>query len=117
MSVIARTLIVFGSLIVIGPFVTAQGQDESFPVRSSFTLPEQLRGPGALLEEAGIEIVYGPNSVPPPEGISEAAKQVWASLPQVPLQADDPDQLAALRSFVNQMDDAAFEQLRAPCSM
>ena len=53
MSVIARTLIVFGSLIVTGTFVTAQGQDESFPVRSSFTLPEQLRGPGALLEEAG----------------------------------------------------------------
>ena len=92
-------------------------QEQSLAVRSSFTLPEQLRGPGALLEEAGIEIVYGPNSVPPPEGISEAAKQVWASLPQVPLQADDPDQLAALRSFVNQIDDATFEQLRAPYSM
>jgi len=92
-------------------------QEQSLPVRSSFTLPEQLRGPGALLEEAGIEIVYGPNSVPPPDGISEAAKQVWASLPQVPLQADDPDQLAALRSFVNQIDDATFEQLRAPYSM
>ncbi len=117
MSVIARTIIIFGLLIFIGTFVTAQGQDDSFPVRSSFTLPEQLRGPGALLEEAGIEIVYGPNSVPPPEGISEAAKQVWASLPQVPLQADDPDQLAALRSFVNQIDDAAFEQLRAPYAM
>ncbi len=117
MSVIARTIIIFGLLIFIGTFVTAQGQDDSFPVRSSFTLPEQLRGPGALLEEAGIEIVYGPNSVPPPEGISEAAKQVWASLPQVPLQADDPDQLAALRSFVNQIDDAAFEQHRARYSM
>ena len=28
-----------------------------------------------------------------------------------------PDQLAALRRFVNQIDDAAFEQLRAPYSM
>ncbi len=58
------------------PEEVAQGaaiQEQSIPVRSSFTLPEQLRGPGALLEEAGIEIVYGPNSVPPPEGIRDAA--------------------------------------------
>ncbi len=95
----------------------AQGQDETLPVRNSFTLPDQLRGPGALLEEAGIEVVYGPNSVPPPEGISEAAKAVWPSLPQVPFYPEDPDRLGALRSFVNLIDDATFEQLRTPYSM
>jgi acetyl esterase/lipase len=102
------------------PEEAAQGaaiQEQSIPVRSSFTLPEQLRGPGALLEEAGIEIVYGPNSVPPPEGISEAAKAMWASLPQVPFYPQDPDRTAALRSFVNLIDDATFEQLRTPYSM
>ena len=96
---------------------TAQGQDEGIPVRSSFTLPEQLRVPGALLEETGIAIVYGPNSVPPPEGISEAAKAGWVNLPQVPFYPEDPDRTAALRSFVNLINDAAFEQLRAPYSM
>ncbi len=95
----------------------AQVQDDSFPVRSSFTLPDQLRGPGALLEEAGIEVVYGPNSVPPPEGISEAAKKVWRNLPQVPFYPQDPDRTAALRGFVNLIDDATFEQLRTPYSM
>ncbi len=94
-----------------------QGQDERFPQRSQFTLPDQLRGPGALLEEAGIEVVYGPNSVSPPEGISEAAKAAWPDLPQVPFYPEDPDRLAALRSFVNLIDDAAFEQLRTPYSM
>ncbi len=95
----------------------AQVQDERIPERSSFTLPDQLRGPGALLEEAGIEVVYGPNSVPPPEGISEAAKAVWPNLPQVPFYPQDPDRTAALRSFVNLIDDATFEQLRTPYSM
>ncbi len=117
MIVIARMIIIFGLLILVGTFVTAQGQDERIPVRTSFTFPEQLRGPAAVLEEAGIEIVIGPNSVPPSEGISEAAKAAWANLPQVPFYPEDPERTAALRSFANLLDDAAFEQLRAPFSM
>jgi acetyl esterase/lipase len=69
------------------------------------------------LEEAGVKIIYGPNSVLPPEGISEAAKKVWPNLPQVPLQAHDLEKLAALRKFVNFLDDAAFEKLKTPYSM
>lgn len=29
-----------------------------------------------VLEDAGIDIVYGPNSVPAPEGISDEAKKM-----------------------------------------
>jgi acetyl esterase/lipase len=38
-------------------------------------------------------------------------------LPQVPFYPQDPERTAALRSFVNLLDDAAFEQLRTPFSM
>jgi acetyl esterase/lipase len=69
------------------------------------------------LEEAGINIIYGPNSVPAPKGISAAARKVWPNLPQVPLQAHDLEKLAALRKFVNFLDDATFEKLKTPYSM
>ena len=94
----------------------APTQGPDIPVRTSFTLPEQMRGPAALLEEAGVEIVYGPNSVPPPDVISDAAKAAWLNLPQVPT-SPDPDRLPALRSMALLVEDAAFEQLRAPFSM
>jgi acetyl esterase/lipase len=91
--------------------------NESFPERNTFTLPAQLKALGKGLEEAGVKIIYGPNSVPAPEGISDAAKKVWVNLPQVPLQAHDVKKLAALRKFVNAIDDATFEKLKASYSM
>ena len=91
--------------------------DETLPKRETFTLPTQMKELAKGLEEAGIKIIYGANSVPPPEGISEAAKKVWANLPQVPLQAHDLKKLAALRKFVNLFDDATFEKLKTPYSM
>jgi acetyl esterase/lipase len=69
------------------------------------------------LEEAGINIIYGPNSVPPPDGISEAAKKVWSNLPQVPLPVNDLKKLAALRKFTNFIEDATFEKLKTPYLM
>ncbi len=117
MGVIARTCVVLGLLIVIGTFVTARGQDETLPKRTTFTLPPQMEGLAKGLEEAGIHIVYGPNSVPAPEGISEAARQVWSSLPQVPLPADDPEKLAAVREFTFGLENASFEQLRTRYSI
>jgi acetyl esterase/lipase len=96
---------------------TAQAQEKTIPKREAFTLPLQLKGFAKGLEEAGINIVYGPNSVPPPEGISEAAKKIWQLLPQVPLQAQDLNKLAALRKFVNSIDDVTFEKLKTPYSM
>ena len=67
--------------------------------RETFTLPPVVEPIAKVMEEAGINIVYGPNSVPPPPGISEEAKAVWANLPQVPIPADDPEKLAAVREF------------------
>jgi len=61
----------------------------TIPERKTFTMPAQLKVAGKILEEAGIHIVYGPNSVPPPEGISEEAKAMWRQVPQVPLQGHD----------------------------
>ncbi len=96
---------------------TDEGQDDRFPRRTSFTLPLQLESYAAGLEEAGVNIVYGPNSVQPGEGISQSARLMWADLPQVPLQAEDLATLSALRNFVNLLDDAAYEQLRASYSL
>ncbi len=83
--------------------------DEMIPKRETFTRPPELEPLAKVMEEAGINIVYGPNSVPPPEGISKEAKAMWASLPQVPLQADDPEKLAAVRKFVILGDNIPFE--------
>jgi acetyl esterase/lipase len=114
---VGKKCILLGLLLVIATSVAAQAQDKSIPKRETFTLPAQMKALGKGLEEAGVKIIYGPNSVPPPEGISEAAKKVWPLLPQVPLQAHNLDQLAALRSFVNTLDDAAYEKLKAHYSM
>ncbi len=114
--VFRKTWILLGLLLAIAG-AAAQGQDETLPERKIFTFPAQLKGAAKGLEGAGVKIIYGENSVPPPEGISEAAKKVWQSLPQVPLQAHDLKKLAALREFVNFLDDATFEKLTAHYSM
>jgi acetyl esterase/lipase len=117
MAVIRKMLILIGVFLVSTISVNALAQDETIPKRETFTVPAQLKGFGKGLEEAGVKIIYGPNSVSPPEGISEAAKKVWPFLPQVPLQAQDLKKLAALRKFVNSIDDATFEKLKTPYSM
>ncbi len=104
-------------LSMIGLLVTGVVSAKDLPKRQTFTLPAQMKPLAKGLEKAGVKIIYGPNSVPPPEGISEAAKKVWPNLPQVPLQAKDPKKLAALRKFVNLIDDATFEKLKSPYSM
>jgi acetyl esterase/lipase len=111
------TLCLALGILTLAMSATAQGQDNTIPKREAFTLPVQMQGLGKGLEEAGVKIIYGPNSVPPPVGISAAAKKVWPNLPQVPLQAHDLKKLAELRKFVNFIDDAAFEKLKAPYSM
>ncbi len=104
-------------LSMIGLLVTGVVSAQDLPKRQTFTLPAQMKPLAKGLEKAGVKIIYGPNSVPPPEGISEAAKKVWPNLPQVPLQAHDLKKLAALRKFVNLIDDATFEKLKSPYSM
>jgi acetyl esterase/lipase len=117
MIVNRKKWILLGLLLTIPLFAVAQGQDETLPKRETFTLPSQMKGFAKGLEEVDIKIIYGANSVPPPDGISEAAKKVWPNLPQVPLQAHDLKQLAEVRKFVNLIDDAAFEKLKTPYSM
>ncbi len=74
MTGIGKTWISLGLLFVISTSAFAQG---TIPERKTFTWPAQLKGVTKILEEAGIHIVYGPNPVPPPEGISEEAKAMW----------------------------------------
>ena len=70
-----------------------------------------------MLQEAGIKIIFGPNSVTAPEGISEAAKKMWLELPQLPLQGHDLKQLAAIREFSALGENAAFDKLKSHYSM
>jgi len=104
-------------LSMIGLLVSGVVSAQDLPKRESFTLPPQMKPLAKGLEEAGINIIYGPNSVPAPKGISAAARKVWPNLPQVPLQAHELEKLAALRKFVNFLDDATFEKLKTPYSM
>ncbi len=104
-------------LSMIGLLVTGVVSAQDLPKRETFTLPPQMKPLAKGLEEAGINIIYGPNSVPAPKGISAAARKVWPNLPQVPLQAHELEKLAALRKFVNFLDDATFEKLKTPYSM
>lgn len=82
--------------------------EKPFLERTTFTLPPQMKELAKVLEDAGVNIVYGPNSVPPPEGISPEAKKMWAMLPQLPLQAHDAKKLAAIRKMMAIGEKAAF---------
>jgi len=117
MVVNRKRWILLGLLLVVAMSATAQAQDKTIPKRETFTLPAQMKALAKGLEQAGVKIIYGANSVPAPEGISDAAKKVWPNLPQVPLQAHDMKKLAELRKFVNFIDDATFEKLKAHYSM
>lgn len=83
-----------------------------FPERTVFYMPEQTREAAQVLEEAGINIVYGPNPVPPPVGISPEAQAMWKHLPQLPLQGHDAKKLAALRQFQAIGEKAAYEKMK-----
>ncbi len=87
------------------------------PKRKTFTLPPELEPFAKVMEEAGIKIVYGPNSVPPPEGLSKEAKKAWANLPQVPLLADDLEKLTAVRKFTSLAEEIEFKRLKTKYSM
>jgi acetyl esterase/lipase len=91
--------------------------DVMIPKRKTFTLPPELEPFAKVMEEAGIKIVYGPNSVPPPEGLSKEAKKAWANLPQVPLLADDLEKLTAVRKFTSLAEEIEFKRLKTKYSM
>jgi monoterpene epsilon-lactone hydrolase len=87
------------------------------PRRESYTFPSNLEEPARALQQAGIPIVFGPNTVPAPAGISAQAKAAWANQLQVPLPVDDPAQLAAVRQFGNAGDQTTFDAVSATRSV
>lgn len=91
----------------------ADASGSGLPRRESYTFPPQAEGLARGLQEAGIPIVFGPNSVPAPPGISEAARAAWANQPQLPLPADDPAKLAAVRRFTAATEDIEFGKYSA----
>jgi len=94
--------------ILVAMFSVAQAEEGRFLERTTFTLPPQMKEVAKVLEDAGVNIVYGPNSVAPPDSISDEAKKMWAQLPQLPLQAHNAKQLAATRKMMAIGEEAAF---------
>ena len=117
MVVIRKTWILLGLLVVVAISATAQAQDETLLKRKTFTFPAQMQELGKGLEKAGVKIIYGSNSVPAPEGISEEAKKAWVNLPQMPLPADDPEKLAAMREMTFLGEDAVFQKFKTAYSL
>ena len=78
---------------------------QSLPARTQYTFPPAAEPLAKDLQAAGLPIVYGPNSVPAPTGISAPAQQAWANNSQMPLPADDPVKLAAVRQFGSRNDE------------
>jgi acetyl esterase/lipase len=72
---------------------------------------------GKVLEEAGLQVAYGANPIPVPEVLSEEAKAAWLNLPKLPLPANNPKQLAAMRQLTDMLDNAVYEQLRESYSI
>lgn len=87
------------------PPVVAAAPPPGIPVRTQYTFPPAAEPLARDLQAAGLPIVYGPNSVPAPAGISAPAREAWATNSQMPLPADDPVKLAAVRQFSARNDD------------
>lgn len=83
------------------------------PRRETYTFPPNHEEPARGLQQAGIRIVFGPNTVPAPAGISAQAKAAWANQLQMPLPADDPARLAAVRQFTVDIDKNVVAELSA----
>jgi acetyl esterase/lipase len=83
----------------------------------TYTFPPAWRELGKILEEAGIQVAYGPNPTPVPEVLSEEASRAWLALPQLPLPAANPKQLAAMRQVTAIGENAVYEQLRESYSI
>ena len=78
----------------------------------TYTFPPAMKELGKVLEKAGLKVAYGPNPMPVPEVLSDEAKAAWLNLPHLPLPANNPKQLAAMRQLTDMLDNAVYEQLR-----
>jgi len=78
---------------------------QGIPARTQYTFPPASEPLVKDLQAAGLPIVYGPTSVPAPPGISAPAREAWANNSQMPIPADDPVKLAAVRQLSARNDD------------
>ncbi len=83
----------------------------------TYSFPPAMKELGKVLEKAGLRVVYGPNPMPVPEVLSEAAKAAWLNLPHLPLPANNPKQLAAMRQLTDMLDNAVYEQVQESYSI
>ena len=83
----------------------------------TYNFPAVMKELGKVLEEAGLQVAYGANPIPVPEVLSEEAKAAWLNLPKLPLPANNPKQLAAMRQLTDMLDNAVYEQLRESYSI
>lgn len=90
---------------------------QEIPRRESYTFPSEAEPLATGLVQAGLPIVFGPNSVPPPPGISEPAKEAWTKQAQLPLPADDPAKLAAVRKFSAAAEEGAVARIASTHSL
>ena len=88
----------------------AESPSPGIPARTTYTFPAAAEPLARDLQAAGLPIVYGPNSVPAPAGISAQARQAWANNAQMPLPADDPVKLAAVRRFSARTEDIEYDK-------
>ncbi len=114
LNLIIILLLAFGLACANEPQVADQTLQD---FRETYTFPPEMEPLAKGLEEVGFDIVYGPNSIQPPQGISEEAKLAWVKLPQLPLPANDPEKLAVMREMTFLGEDAAFEQLKTAYSL
>ena len=84
--------------------IPSDSDPQGIPGRVRYTFPPAAEPLAKELQAAGLPIVYGPNSVPVPPGISAQARDAWPNNPQLPLPADDPVKLAAVRQFSSRTD-------------
>jgi acetyl esterase/lipase len=83
----------------------------------TYSFPPAMKELGKVLEKAGLRVAYGPNPMPVPEVLSEAAKAAWLNLPHLPLPANNPKQLAAMRQLTDMLDNAVYEQVQESYSI
>ncbi len=117
MVIFQKTWISLGFFVAVAISAAAQGQIETPPKRQAFTFPAEMQALTKGLADVGIDIIYGPNSVPAPEGISEEAKKAWVNLPQLPLPVEGPIKLAAIRALSTLGEDAVFDKFKTAFSM
>ena len=76
-----------------------------------YVVPPEMATSVPALREAGIDVAVGLNPVPPPMRITDAARTFWLHLPRLPLAANDPVKLAAMRALTDAHEAVQYDAL------